>query len=405
MFEKYINKYFELIAEEFSDKESIDLKDIFTSELIPSPIKAYIENETKLAVNFTRNIIDDSPIFSSKEPEIESSLNKLEGSLKESMYLNKISFDEFLKNVIEIRYNFILRPRFTLEQLNFSDSVQNESISLKRTFSYFLDYRYLKDGFLEQLEKEPVILMEKDEFSAILSKIDNQYIYNLNSEEFIEFLNPIFTLFTFDGLDKAQNKVPIEALMIFFDEKGISPLLNKLSELVNSFDTEFLTLEEFKEIIDELDTGEETQNSNIENNADQHTESTDLNSEEYFDNELENFSKKINEEIEIEDQEIVSPDSHIDYDKDLNNFDMSEFENEDEIQPESNQTDKIDNEVDKTNQSEINNETFESTNYLDEDIKEFEDLFPGEDVEIKAQKFEGKPNKLQEDIEKLYTDI
>lgn len=398
MFENYIEEYFQTAFAEFEEMEKVELKHVFNSDNLPTPIKYYIENEAKQSLHFTSEYIENSPIFNSKDSEVEKSISILESALKNSMNIDNISFENFLKNSIEIRFNFILRPKFTLTNLIFKDSDEVETDLIKSTFNYFNDYKYLKNGFFNHLESEPSILIEKEEFENIIKKIDDEYIYNLSSSEFVDLLLPCFKLFTYDGL-KEQKLVPVEAIMIFLDEKGIYPLLEKMQELINDENKEFLSFEEFSQFVGSLDSNEEP-------SADEDIISESADNFDDLDEELDSFSEDIDKDIDIEndteyeDNEKLKSD--FDYDSEIDDFDLDlegnnteEDTKDDQIREEPNES-EADLSEDKSN---------EPNDELSESISELEEMMPGEDEEIKEVEDQEDKDEFQSEIENIYSDL
>ncbi|MDC1068339.1 hypothetical protein OAQ99_04195, partial [Candidatus Kapabacteria bacterium] len=98
-----------------------------------------------------------------------------------------------------------------------------------------------------------------------------------------------------------------------------------------------------------------------------------------------------------------------DYDKELENFD-SDSENIVNL-PTINKNEETDTRPKKETdfqsekievQNEVKSEIIEN---LDDEINEFDNLFPGEDEEINQVDYEGERDDLQNEIENIYSDI
>lgn len=252
MLEEYINKYFVEVSRGL-EIENFNLKEVVKSDGIPKPLRRYFQIEISMGIRELIETFKSSPNFNFTDLSIEKDLNQLQNKLKDSVNISYERFLDFLKNAIEIRFNYILRPKVTLCEICFQNSNILDTKVIINNFEYFSEYDYLESGLRNYIEDNSILEFEKDDFSKLLEKIDNEYIYELSANELIDLTKPIFELFNFDGLVEGS-PVPIEAIMIFFDEKNIAPINTSLVNLINIEEKEFISKDEFIQFIKTLDS-------------------------------------------------------------------------------------------------------------------------------------------------------
>ena len=235
MFENYINKYLSLLDFE-STQDEVNLNDLLNSRKFSKPVKRFISSEINRIVSSNIDNLRNQSLFDQSNGDLLRLFNRLENELKSSVVLLSFEYEKFIKNVIEIRFNFLCRPLTTISKLAFNNSNEVSVVEIQNQLEFFNEYHYLTEGLSEwyenNLEKS---FLTKNDFDNIIKEIDDDFIYNLSQEEFVNLLEPIFEVFSFDGLiEEVSQEIPIESLIIFFSEKGITPILNELEDLFNN---------------------------------------------------------------------------------------------------------------------------------------------------------------------------
>src|SRR5690606_14057443 len=176
--------------------------------------------------------IRNQTIFDQTNSDLLKLINRLEQELKTSIRLNSFEFIAFIKNIIEIRFNYICRPLTTLSHLIYKNSNEQSIHEIQNIMEYFDEYNYLLEGISDWYENNlDKNFLTKEEFENLIKEIDDDYIYNIDENEFKKLLTPLFKVFNFDDLEDSKlEELPIEALIIYFSEKGIAPILNILQE-------------------------------------------------------------------------------------------------------------------------------------------------------------------------------
>ena len=288
--------------------------------------------------------------------------------MKNSIRMSSFEYHQFLKSILEIRFNYICRPITTLLELIYKDEKEQSLVDIQQTMEYFDEYNYLLEGVSDWYENNlDKNFLSKEEFKDLIKEIDEDYVYNIDLEAFLKLIKNLYKVFSFDGLlDEETEDLPIEALIIFFSEKGITPILNLLE---SEFEKNVITLSypKVEELISDLLSSKVEVEEDFEEENEVETESLDAFEElEYFgEDDLEHTDDNDVEKLE----ELLSSEE----DEETENAD--DFEELEYFGKEDSEENADDNDVEKLEElisSEEDEETessddFEELEYFGED--------------------------------------
>ena len=345
MFQNYIDKYYSFLELNLSD-DDVNLSEYVGSNLATLPINRFINSEISRIVSANIDQIRNQSIFDQSNADLLRLINRLEDELQNSVLLSNYDFKLFLKNIIEIRFNFICRPLTTISHIAYSNKSELTILELQTLFEFFEEYRYLLEGLSEWYENNlDKSFLIKTEFDELIKEIDDDYIYNLEKSEFISLFDVFFQLFSFDGLINAEEiEIPIESLIIYFSEKGILPILDKLEEFYN-INKRLVSKEDIISLIDNLmdnsevagvtdledfelnddDEKESLELVDFELNDDDEKESLELVDFELNDDDLDSLETEYSDMLSLGDDEKESLDL---VDFDINDDDLDSLETE-----------------------------------------------------------------------------
>lgn len=175
-----------------------------------------------------------------ENPNFDLTNKSLKEFFKEldALYFELARFDiPHLKIVTEqcasVIANYIVRPRTTLKWFVFRGEPTKTIKEIILRINYFSDYSYIKNGFFEWLKSNNIeynadAILSISEFKRIIEDTDNQKLYNITIDEFILLIEPIFHFF-YDG-ESNNDTIPIEALILFLDDKCLYPISEKLAK-------------------------------------------------------------------------------------------------------------------------------------------------------------------------------
>ena len=322
MFEKKIAHETETLLQlATEDNGKTYLPDLLENNFLPSSLKKYVSSEIDWWIYEERIQKQLHPNFDTEKPEIIEIFDKLDDLYRKYAVFNYKKLEKLVKSYISVRLNYLIRPRNTLSWFIFRGEPTKPRKEVLMRLDHFTDYPYL----LEELRRaysdgNDDDLVTVSDFGRAIDEIDNDHIYALSPVDFISLLDPLYEFFG-DG-ESGDLEIPVEALIIFLDDKGISPMARSLEKLLRSEHIKLISKAEFAEFIDtilnEIDSVEKRRGADLSEAAIQEpaveedqVEPVIESSEEYTDSveldDSENAMDDITEEIfdEDEDQEVT----------------------------------------------------------------------------------------------------
>lgn len=153
--------------------------------------------------------------------------------------------------------NYRLRPRVTLKWYVFRGEPTKPVCEILLRLQYFADYPYLHAGFEQwmqdrSLDEHSTHIMPIFEFERLVKQLDDDYILDLSTTEFIELLDPIFCFFNESQTPLAVQTIPIEALIVFLDDKDIQVIAQKLERMLYHDGVRSITREMILRVVDQV---------------------------------------------------------------------------------------------------------------------------------------------------------
>ncbi len=133
--------------------------------------------------------------------------------------------------------NYRVRPRVSLKWFVYRGEPTKPVCEIVLRMQYFADYPYFRAGFAQWLEEreltpESTHIMPMFEFERLIKQLDDDFILDLSTSEFIDLLDPIFSFFNDDATPVALQAIPIEALIVFLDDKDIQVIAQKFERML-----------------------------------------------------------------------------------------------------------------------------------------------------------------------------
>lgn len=161
--------------------------------------------------------------------------------------------DSAVKSIL----NYRLRPRVTLKWFVFRGEPTKPVCEILLRMRYFADYPYFQAGFEQwmqdrSLDEHSTHIMPIFEFERLVKQLDDDYILDLSTTEFIELLDPIFRFFNDAHTPIAVQTIPIEALIVFLDDKDIQVIAQKLERMLYHDGVRSITREMILRVVDQV---------------------------------------------------------------------------------------------------------------------------------------------------------
>lgn len=133
--------------------------------------------------------------------------------------------------------NYRIRPRVTLKWFVYRGEPTKPVCEIFLRLQYFADYPYFRQGFEQWMEerslaRDSMQIMPMFEFERLVKQLDDDYILDLSTSEFLDLLDPIFSFFNDPSTPTALEAIPIEALIVFLDDKDIQVIAQKFERML-----------------------------------------------------------------------------------------------------------------------------------------------------------------------------
>ncbi len=252
MFEQEINETIQRITRDvLQDKTLIPLVEILEKPSISNRFKAFFETEVHWWIYTESLSRKRDRRFDFSHPEIASLLSYLEQIQAKHAQFERDDFLSVLDKGVKLSYNYICRPQTTLKWYVFRGEPTKPLGETMLRMNAFRDYPYFKTVFTDWVdrkrEERPTFdSISAREFERIIRRIDDQILLSCTIEELRDIIYP---LFDFIGKGEARS-VPIDALIVYFDDKHIARLVEFLEKKREQ--QSHVTLESFSHLIEEL---------------------------------------------------------------------------------------------------------------------------------------------------------
>lgn len=253
MFEEIIDKWYQDIVSSVTlTGKYIYLPEILSNDKIELFIKIYLTAEINWWIYQEKIIRESNKNFDFSAKEFEEVNKQFERLLFNNARFNLNNIKILISNGVKLHLNFVCRPRTTLKWFIFRNELKKSYEELSLRMKYFLGYDYL----MNKLAKcEEILKMQLDntlisaaEFERLLEKYDNEALYEMSPSEFIEILDDLFYYFD----PEYHRVIPINALIIFLDDKGLYYIAQNLQSKFESDNKNSITKREFENFLNYL---------------------------------------------------------------------------------------------------------------------------------------------------------
>ncbi|MDQ1265601.1 MAG: hypothetical protein QG635_752, partial [Bacteroidota bacterium] len=243
----------------------ISLSDLIENDYIDKSYKTYLIADSEWNFRKEKKARSSSPYFDFSDEETAELNDRLFELMKKNICFNSSRLEEVISSAAKVRLNILLRPQTTLKWFVFRGAATMQISEIVQRLRYFSDYYYLIDGFGNWAEKRNIPLDSEDfisvvEFEKVIRDIDNESVFDLSLDEFADLLDPMFDYFNTGKDTSAEPSVPIEALIIFHDDKGITPVAQALGNEYKKQGRFYITKSDFVKFMQDFIENVELEN-------------------------------------------------------------------------------------------------------------------------------------------------
>jgi hypothetical protein len=253
MFERQIAQTIQRITSEIlKERPRISLQEILESEQIPERLKPFFVTEVEWWLYNDSLAREANKRFDFAHTELSALVSYLEQVQTRHARFDREEFLGVLDSAVKLTYNFLCRPQTTLKWYIFRGQPVKPLREVTLRFGAFTDYEYFRTVFQEWVERKcterPTFdSISANEFERVIRRTDDQILLNCTVEDLLEIMNPIFE---FLG-EEDRLLVPVDALVIYFDDKNIKKLVDQL-EHYRDRSGDMIGRDDFVVLLDEL---------------------------------------------------------------------------------------------------------------------------------------------------------
>ncbi len=237
MFEEIIQQKSRDIIEQISIKNnSINLFEIQFNPKVDQYVKTFMVAEVDWWIYEEDQARNASERFNLQDPKLSAFIVQYNELLKKNAIFTADTLKKVINDAVTTRLNALIRPRVALKWFVFRWEQSRPYHEIVKRLNYIDDYKYLADGFVQYVANHQTISKQDDlitfhQFDRIISEVDNQKLEDLTPEDLISLLSPLFEFFNKKTKILDSEKIPIEAIIIFFDDKNMKLLSDRLENL------------------------------------------------------------------------------------------------------------------------------------------------------------------------------
>ncbi len=240
-----------------STQPTVYLNDILGRASIDYAYKQYFEAEFGWWLYEEQTLRQTNPNLDLNDPSTVGILNNLDTQYRKHARFDREQLMLIIDSAVKCVLNYRVRPRTSLKWFVFRGEPTKPIYEVYLRMRYFADYRYLHEGFNQWLLKRGLRYDSLDiisvlEFERLIKKIDDDTILELSPSQFVDLISPINYFFAELSADPTAQSIPIEAVIIFLDDKEVYIIAQKLERMLYQQGIRQLTKEMFLSVVDEV---------------------------------------------------------------------------------------------------------------------------------------------------------
>jgi len=250
MFERKIQETISYLTKEtIGEQERVTSRQI-TAAAIPDALRSFFERDIDILVEEEKARMLASPHFEYTDDDMLSIFDRIAVASRDYAVFTAGDFSVALEKNVKLLFNYACRPQWTLSKYFFSDREHVPSDEIVRGMKYFWFYEYYRFVFDEYFKRKNVSVIAANKFDELIANVDQEVVRSMDSRKLAYLTQPLFELFNI-GSDVEEQVAPLEALSIFYDDKNLTAIVERLDQ--EKPKKEFITLHDLVMIIGEVD--------------------------------------------------------------------------------------------------------------------------------------------------------
>ncbi len=223
MFENEISDYALNVTKRYTG-DQVKLRTLLSDVELPEEFKKFTEAQVEEYIDKEGLMTGRYGRFNLSTPDIQALFKQVRQILKNSYEFPREEFLELADKASKFAFNFVIRPRWTLEKFLFKGDQQTDKAAIIRAARFFGCYAYYSKGIIEFLDFHGKTTIDIETWRKLHAKIDEHLISTLPAK--LETLTtPLFRLFQFSS---DTTVIPSDAIILFFKDKGADEIVDRV---------------------------------------------------------------------------------------------------------------------------------------------------------------------------------
>jgi len=205
---------------------TVALKDILASD-IPQTVRTFFRSDVEAMLHEEHRAAVKRTRFNLDHPDVRSAQSQLHSAMVLHFTFTREEYLDRLNDAVHLLANYLVRPQWTLAGVVFEKEDTITLEALRRLLLYFTPYDYIRDVLYRYAEDRKITAFSRDEFSTLLWKIDSAYVKRKSGAELANTLLPLYEFFDYPR-GTGKNALPLQALIKFFEDKGLTDVQSRL---------------------------------------------------------------------------------------------------------------------------------------------------------------------------------
>ncbi len=242
-------------AKTIGGSDSIELRAILNADIHPA-IKAYFKNEVERNLQEERKEESRSKRFPYALPEVVSLQRQIDLILVNRYEFDQTEFENLLDQAVHFQFNYLCRPRWTLQNFVFGDHRRSSAAEVIRKFRYCVNYEYFGRVFKRYISERGLVEFTYEEFRSLIRKIDSAITQQRTPKELGSLMQEMLS-FVVAGIPDSSNLItgpslPINAAIVFFEDKEMLNVMAALEHERNSKEISQVSIEQLGRMLETI---------------------------------------------------------------------------------------------------------------------------------------------------------
>jgi hypothetical protein len=250
MFERKIEEITALFSRiTIGEQDAITARQI-NAAAIPHSLKLFFGRDIDIWVSEEKQRLLSSAHFHYSDDEVIGKFDSIVELLPQYARFSALEYQHALDRNVSLLFNYVCRPQWSLLRYSFSDREHVPTGEIVQGLKYFWHYEYYRLVLTEYFSKKAIPVIDARKFEDLVKNIDNEITRSFDSKKLASLTEPIFELFNVDN-ESETPLVPLDALSIFFDDKGLSSIVESIDR--EKLHREFLSMHDLVLLIGDVD--------------------------------------------------------------------------------------------------------------------------------------------------------